>query len=811
MDLLESQISVKEIRIDLIYPDLDQPRKSFDLESIANLSDSIRSSGLIKPILVEHIQIKRHRDSKDSRQIIDMLERFDRRHGDDFYQSTGVQRRLDRDDVYLIIDGHRRFEAHWRGRILIAPCQVLTGLSRAQRLALQLAADSQEPIPPYQIARAIISVHDALVDELRARDPHKVPLVPTRRLAQLLGRSENDIKRAFQYCRLDPRIQRGVEDGMISYAIASEIGRIPDFRAQDELFAYVLKSRPSLRELSGRVDAIACYDGMVLSQRLMAAVQEEHDSGAKVVDLKEKYGSRAIEELSMSLLGADQKAGVCLSGSFIKAASQEVEGLSRQDIDLFLARNKPRFRQVINAAIEQQTYPRGLFGAPIIPEVDDSFERQRQAYYTILNRAYETITSFIQLAIIDAKLIDFLLAKNGFGQALGSFKTGLDSLISMQRPCREPHCEDDIRRYSKAGIMLFGVSCQQETSPARLPSRIVSLPISQFCEDEENARRTFDDKSIERLALNIKANGLIEPLLVERVSPDSYQIITGHRRYRASLRAGLLSIRCIPIDHLSRTERTILQIVEDSQKPFTPSERATYWFLLYKLMNTERKENDEPLLTVHSFAASLGKQDSLVREAFSFLSLPESVRSLVDLDVLTYTAAIELSYLPQRYEASRRARGEQGRQRSTTVRKDYSFDPERDFYLTPEQVFCKGEHPYKAKQLQLALKASYFTISPKEVKALMEDSDPFKQGSACLFSREEIETVNRHNERVSIVDHVYSVISSFSGSISGIVSQTTESDYMANVVNYDLLVSKTRRLKERFTGLERLMRGDGRR
>ena len=114
MDLLESQISVEEIRIDFIYPDLDQPRKCFDLESIANLSDSIRSSGLIKPMLVERIPIERHCEGKDSSQVRAMLGTFDKRHGEEFYQSTGLKRCLDRDDVYLIIDGHRRFEAHWR-------------------------------------------------------------------------------------------------------------------------------------------------------------------------------------------------------------------------------------------------------------------------------------------------------------------------------------------------------------------------------------------------------------------------------------------------------------------------------------------------------------------------------------------------------------------------------------------------------------------------------------------------------------------------------------------------------------------------
>ena len=86
---------------------------------------------------------------------------------------------------------------------------------------------------------------------------------------------------------------------------------------------------------------------------------------------------------------------------------------------------------------------------------------------------------------------------------------GLDSLISM----------DDI---------------QTEGSSA-----INEIPISQIMPNPDQPRQNFDEAALEELATSIRELGIIQPLTLRSMGDNSYQIISGERRYRASLLAGL--------------------------------------------------------------------------------------------------------------------------------------------------------------------------------------------------------------------------------------------------------------------------------
>ena len=86
---------------------------------------------------------------------------------------------------------------------------------------------------------------------------------------------------------------------------------------------------------------------------------------------------------------------------------------------------------------------------------------------------------------------------------------GLDSLISM----------DDI---------------QTEGSSA-----INEIPISQITPNPDQPRQNFDEVALEELATSIRELGIIQPLTLRSTGDNSYQIISGERRYRAALLAGL--------------------------------------------------------------------------------------------------------------------------------------------------------------------------------------------------------------------------------------------------------------------------------
>lgn len=95
-----------------------------------------------------------------------------------------------------------------------------------------------------------------------------------------------------------------------------------------------------------------------------------------------------------------------------------------------------------------------------------------------------------------------------------------------------------------------------------------SLPIAQISISKTNRKR-FNEQALNELADNIKANGLIQPILVRPMSPseqlEPYEIVCGERRYRASIIAGLDHINTI-CRELTDTQAAELQLIENLQR-----------------------------------------------------------------------------------------------------------------------------------------------------------------------------------------------------------------------------------------------------
>lgn len=68
-------------------------------------------------------------------------------------------------------------------------------------------------------------------------------------------------------------------------------------------------------------------------------------------------------------------------------------------------------------------------------------------------------------------------------------------------------------------------------------SSINEIPLSQIHPNPDQPRRVFDEEALNELAVSIKQLGVIQPITLRKVDDDSYQIIAGERRYRASLLA----------------------------------------------------------------------------------------------------------------------------------------------------------------------------------------------------------------------------------------------------------------------------------
>jgi len=137
-------------------------------------------------------------------------------------------------------------------------------------------------------------------------------------------------------------------------------------------------------------------------------------------------------------------------------------------------------------------------------------------------------------------------------------------------------------------------------------------------------RTQMDDERIDDLARSIRANGIIQPIIVRKVE-QGYEIIAGERRWRAAQRAGLhrvpVVVRDIPEDRL-----LAVALIENIQREdLNPIEEA----------HAYRRLADEFHLTQEQIADAVGKDRSSIANTVRLLRLPQEVRGNVASNALS--------------------------------------------------------------------------------------------------------------------------------------------------------------------------------
>jgi ParB family chromosome partitioning protein len=135
----------------------------------------------------------------------------------------------------------------------------------------------------------------------------------------------------------------------------------------------------------------------------------------------------------------------------------------------------------------------------------------------------------------------------------------------------------------------------------------------------DQPRKAFDDARLEDLAASIRAQGVIQPLIVRLREGGGYEIIAGERRWRAAQRAGLHDVPVIVRD-TAAAEAFELAMVENLQREdLNPIEEAE---------GLDRLIRDFGY-TQESLAARVGKDRTTVTNSLRLLKLPPGVRGLV--------------------------------------------------------------------------------------------------------------------------------------------------------------------------------------
>jgi ParB family chromosome partitioning protein len=112
-----------------------------------------------------------------------------------------------------------------------------------------------------------------------------------------------------------------------------------------------------------------------------------------------------------------------------------------------------------------------------------------------------------------------------------------------------------------------GLSALIPDVPAPSRQGAIEIDIALIAPNEKQPRVQMDDAKLDELARSIKENGVIQPILVQRMG-DLYRIIAGERRWRAAQRAGLLKVpvvvRDMPVD--SGQQLLQLALIENIQR-----------------------------------------------------------------------------------------------------------------------------------------------------------------------------------------------------------------------------------------------------
>lgn len=166
--------------------------------------------------------------------------------------------------------------------------------------------------------------------------------------------------------------------------------------------------------------------------------------------------------------------------------------------------------------------------------------------------------------------------------------------------------------------------------------RLTSVPVRDIKPGRYQPRSQMDDEGLQELADSIKAQGVIQPVIVREHGLSQYELIAGERRWRASQLAGLVEIPVV-IKSIGDEAALAMGLIENIQREnLNPIEEAQG---LKRLV-------DEFGLTHETVAKAVGRSRSAVSNSLRLLALPEPVQEMLFLRQLEMGHARALLSLP---------------------------------------------------------------------------------------------------------------------------------------------------------------------
>jgi ParB family chromosome partitioning protein len=172
---------------------------------------------------------------------------------------------------------------------------------------------------------------------------------------------------------------------------------------------------------------------------------------------------------------------------------------------------------------------------------------------------------------------------------------------------------------------------------------LARLPVDQIHPNAKQPRKRFDDEAVSGLAESIRAQGMIQPVVVRPRLEGGYELIAGERRWRAAREAGIATVPAVVRDADDR-ETLLLGLVENvAREDLSPIEEGRGYAVLI----------DEFGLSLGEVAERVGKSKPTVSNRIRLLELPDDVLELLGRNELSEGHARALLAVPD-HDARRR-------------------------------------------------------------------------------------------------------------------------------------------------------------
>lgn len=197
----------------------------------------------------------------------------------------------------------------------------------------------------------------------------------------------------------------------------------------------------------------------------------------------------------------------------------------------------------------------------------------------------------------------------------------------------------------------------QKTRDEAGASKIIDILIEEIDDFPGHPFKVIDDEDMLELCESIKERGVLTPAAVRKREDGRYEMIAGHRRKRASVLAGMETLRCEVVE-IDIDAATIMMVDSNLQRTaILPSEKAFSYKMRLEAMKRQGQRSD---LTSVPLAQKLNRKTSRqllgeqvgesqdnVRRYIRLTELIPEILELVDQGKIGLRPAVEISYLPE--------------------------------------------------------------------------------------------------------------------------------------------------------------------